>query len=268
MFDHGSMGGAHEGNGLRTVRGRSLSEVAVASKPALLGRERTLPVHESLVPLLAEGAVVRGTTVGVDGEIGATSLALALASGPSASGAWVGVVGNDALGLAAAAEAGIDLARLILVSPPPARSWGQVVATLAEAVDVVVAWPGASITPKVAHRLSARLRGHGTVLVAVGAAGSGLSYDVVLRAVDASWEMAPGSSHLLRRLLTVEVTGRGRASSSRRGALWLPGPDGAPAPHHVTLDVGADLDRGRGRGVDRVLDARVLDPVEVRADAG
>lgn len=208
-------------------RSRSLSELAATSSPLVMGRERTLPLHEELVPFLAEGALVRGTTVRVEGT-GAASLALALASAPSAAGSWVAVVGNDGLGLAAAAEVGLSLSRLVMVSEPPARAWGQVLATLAESVDVVLAWPRSRFSPKVADRLATRLRTHGAVLVVVGSSGCGLGADVVLRAGGASWEMAPGSSHLRSRCLTVEASGRGRASAPRRGGLWLPGPGGAP----------------------------------------
>lgn len=238
---------------LERRRARSVGAIGREAAPVVLGLERTLPVLEPLRPLFGDGALVRGSTVGVAGPAGATSLAVALAAGASRAGSWVAVVGLDALGLAAVGGLGVDLGRLVLVEEPPARSWGQVVAALAEAVDVVVVAPPGRIPAAVSRRLAARARERGSVVVVVdrgvvgGVERCGLDLDLTLRVAGTSWEAA-GGSHLLARAVEVEATGRRRAARPRRTRLWLPGPDGAPAPLDRTApgelrDVGPDVGR-------------------------
>ncbi|HEX8805212.1 MAG TPA: hypothetical protein VF743_13490, partial [Acidimicrobiales bacterium] len=74
----------------------ALGELAERVRPAALARDRLLPALPPLQPLLPGGALRRGTVVAVDagpGAGGTTSLALALAAGPSQAGSWVAVVG-------------------------------------------------------------------------------------------------------------------------------------------------------------------------------
>src|SRR4051812_46036599 len=110
-------------------RAAALAAVAERAKPVALAREHVLPVIEPLQPLLPDG-LRRGTTVAVGSS---TSLALALLAAPSAGGSWAATVGVSTLGLAAAAEFGVALDRLVVVAPPPPASWAAVVATLVEA---------------------------------------------------------------------------------------------------------------------------------------
>ena len=93
----------------------------------------------------------------VDGAA-ARSLALALAAGPSAAGSWVGVVGLPSLGLAAAAEVGVALERLLLVAALPPAEWATVVATLVDGVDVVVVGLPRWVRAGDARRLQAWVR--------------------------------------------------------------------------------------------------------------
>ena len=96
-----------------------MDALAERVRPVTLAREQRLPVLGPLEPLLPDGGLRRGITVSVGsapGIGGATSLALALAAGPSISGSWVAAVGVPSLGLAAAAELGIDLERFVLVA--------------------------------------------------------------------------------------------------------------------------------------------------------
>jgi hypothetical protein len=237
-------------------RARTVPELARDDAPVVLGRERTLPVLGPLQPVLADAALVRGTTVGVAGGTGATSLALALAAGASRSGSWVAVVGLDDLGLVAATGLGVDPARLVLVREPPARAWGQVVASAVEAVDVVVVAPRSPVGGVVARRLAARCRERGAVLVVVGDApgGPGLLTDLTVQVTASSWRTAAADGgHLVGRVVEVEATGRGPAARPRRTRLWLPGPHGAPASL-------APDDVGVARRADGAA-------VEVRADA-
>src|SRR3954453_17319482 len=109
--------------------GAALAAAAERARRVALGREHVLPALPVLVPLLPDGALRRGTTVAVEGAA-ARTLGLALAAGPSAAGWWGGVVRLPSLGLAAAAEVGVALERLLLVAAPPPAEWATVVATL------------------------------------------------------------------------------------------------------------------------------------------
>src|SRR4029079_11754663 len=69
------------------------------------------------------------------------------------------------LGLAAAAEFGVALDRLVVVAQPPRDAWAAVVATLVEAFDVVLLRAGTRVRAGDARRLVARARESGPVLV-------------------------------------------------------------------------------------------------------
>ncbi len=206
-----------------------LRQVADRARPVTLARERTLPVVEPLRPLLPDGALARGSAVAVAGA-GATTLALTLAAGPSLAGAWVVVVGLAELGLAAAAEAGVDLRRLALVDAPEPGRWATVVAALVGGVDVIVVDGRALLTPSEGRRLASRVRERGSVLVALSPGSlpavrrpGAWPADVTLSVAAGRWEgLGAGHGHLRRRRVRVEAEGRGRASRPRRADLWLP----------------------------------------------
>jgi hypothetical protein len=139
-------------------------------RPTAPAGERCLPVLEPLRAVLPEG-LRRGTSVAVGGEA-RVSVLLALLAGASQAGSWVAVVGVPELGLAAAAELGLDLDRLLLVATPPPAQWATVVVALAEAVDVVVAAPRHRVRPADARKLAARVREQGAVLVRLAPVGS------------------------------------------------------------------------------------------------
>ncbi|MBA2496786.1 MAG: hypothetical protein H0V33_06755, partial [Acidimicrobiia bacterium] len=105
-----------EGAGARL---EELAALAERVRPTVLAGEQVLPVLGALDGLLP-GGLRRGSSLAVGvGRAGrpggATSLALAVAAGPSAAGSWVAAVGVPSLGLAAAAGYGVDLDRLVLV---------------------------------------------------------------------------------------------------------------------------------------------------------
>lgn len=222
------------------ARPTDLSDVAHLTRPLVLARDQTVALLPELAGLVPEGGLQRGSTVVVEGGPGATSLALALAAGPSAAGGWVAVVGRPDLGLAAAAEAGIVAERLVLVAEPPRDQWAAVVAALVGAVDIVLAGPQRVGTAD-ARRLAARARERGTVLVQVaprpGASGgsgrsggsggsgrsAGLEVDLRLAVTEVEWHgLGQGHGHLRSRRIAVEATGRRRAARPRRVELWLP----------------------------------------------
>ncbi len=217
-----------------------LSEVARLARPLVLARDQTVALLPGLADLVPEGGLQRGSTVVVEGGPGATSLALALAAGPSAAGGWVAVVGRPDLGLAAAVEAGIVAERLVLVAEPPRDQWATVVAALVGAVDVVLAGPQ-RVGAADARRLAARARERGTVLVQVAprpsrstsgrsggsGRGAGLEVDLRLTVTEVEWQgLGQGHGHLRSRRIAVEATGRRRAARPRRAELWLPDEQG------------------------------------------
>lgn len=203
----------------------ALHELAARARPVALAREHVLPVLEPLQPLLPDG-LRRGSTVCVGDS---TSLALAVVAGPSGQGSWAATVGVSHLGLAAAAELGVALDRLVVVAEPPSDSWATVVATLVDALDVVLVRARRRINGNDARRLIARARERGSVLVLLGDAWPEAP-DVRLTITDAHWEgIGDGFGHLQARRVVVEATGRRSAARSREAELWLPAPDGTVA---------------------------------------
>jgi len=201
--------------------------------PLAGAHERTLPVLAALRDLFPGGALQRGWVIATGGD-GATSLALAVAAGPSAAGSWTAVVGEEGLGLAAAAEAGLALERLLMVAAPEPRDAVEATAALMGSVDVVLV--GAEVrlgTADHRRRLAARLRERGSVLIGLAGraiAGRALGgADVRLQVVSSRWSgLGDGWGLLRSRRVSVRAEGRGAASRPRSVDLLLPGPDGAP----------------------------------------
>lgn len=248
----------------RRVAGGALDTLAARVRPVALARQQQLPVLPALAPLLPDGCLRRGVTVslappapgpagrpspGAEGGVGSssgvgdeapalgvsgvTSLALALATGPSQGGSWVAVVGLASTGLVAAAEMGLALDRLVLVDEPERGRWAAVVAALVDGFDVVMvnAGPRVRRRPADVRRLAARVRERGSVLVAVGGELPERS-QVHLSVAASAWEgVEPsGPGRLVARRAVVVAGGRGEASRPRRAELWLPSSTGEVAP--------------------------------------
>lgn len=204
----------------------SLPSSASTSTMCLPGVENDapLPVHPGLTGLLPSGLLRRGSTVTV---AGVTSLALALLAGPTSTGAWCAVVGLPDVGLLAASDLGVDLARLVLV-PAPGAEWARVVAVLAEACAVVLARSPGRLPADQARRLTARIRRHDSLLVVLGPWEGA---DVHLTVTQTRWEgLEAGHGYLRARRVTVSVGGRRAAARTRRLRLWLPAAGGGIAP--------------------------------------
>ncbi|MET9272476.1 hypothetical protein [Kribbella sp. NPDC003557] len=199
--------------------GRVPSVARVQQALDTAGVDRELPTHPAVSGLLA-GASLRGGSV--YSVRGSAALVMALMAGPSAEGAWCGVVGVPSFGAEAARGLGVDLERLVLV-PDPGREWLSVVAALVDALTVVVVRPPGEVTPGEASRLAARLRTRGAMLVAYGSwPGSEARFEIESN----TWTgLGDGEGLLTARRATVAVTGR-RAAVRARHDLWLPGPDG------------------------------------------
>ena len=202
-----------------------LHEVAARARPVALAREHVLPVLEPLQPLLPDG-LRRGSTVAVGDS---TSLALALLAGPSGNGSWAAAVGVSSLGLAAAAELGVALDRLVVVADPPPESWATVVAALVDALDVVLLRARRRVSVGDARRLIARARERGAVLVMLGDSWPEAP-DVRLSITSAEWKgIGDGYGHLQARRVMIESSGRRAAARTRRVELWLPAAGGGVA---------------------------------------
>ena len=201
--------------------GTAASQVAELQS-RIRGMQRTridshgLPTSPGIAELLPGGVLRAGAAYSVHSS---TSLALALLAGPSAAGAWCGVVGMPSLGVEAAAAAGVDLDRLVLV-PEPGEQWLQVTAALADVVTVVLARPPASLSAAEVARLGSRLRQRGSTLVALG---DWPQSEATLRVSDDRWMgLGDGHGYLAARRVTVSVTGRTLTGKPRRKQLWLP----------------------------------------------
>ena len=184
------------------------------------GRPAAQPVrtHPALAGLLQ---LQTGSSYGVE----SASLATMLLAGPSGDGAWCGVVGSPGrdgtgLGLEAAAAAGVELSRTILV-PDPGDAWLEVTAALIDVLGVVLVRPPARVSEGDAARLSARLRQRGSILVVWG---DWPRCDARLGLGDVEWVgLGSGHGHLRARQATIEVRrGVGPPASAR---LWLPDAD-------------------------------------------
>jgi hypothetical protein len=207
--------GARAARALSTPRP---APVGPAVRPVVdLVQERpALPVPGSVAHLLPDG-LSRGTTVVVEGS---TSLLLTLVAEASRAGSWVALVGLPRVGLLAADEIGVVLARLALV-PHPGPEAPTVVAALIDGMDVVVLGEDVGLTSADRRRLMARARERGSVLVStVRWPGAQL----VLTAEQQQWSgLGTGDGRLHDQRLMVCRTGRGQAAATLRREVVLPG---------------------------------------------
>lgn len=220
MFDHGPMAGSALLAQLEQLRGR------VA--PVTLAAEQLLAVPEAFQLLFAGGGLPRGSSVGFAGA-GSWSVAMALAASALGVGGWLAVLGVEELGLVAAAELGVRLDRVLVVSSVASAQLGLVAATLMEAVEVIALHPRSMVSTRDARRLTARARERGTVLFHLD---GGRHWP---EALDLSVTVAPsrcfgigeGHGHLQFRQLEVATTGRRAASRQRRVSVLAGGPGGS-----------------------------------------
>ncbi|MGN8246285.1 hypothetical protein ACTHAM_003422 [Cellulomonas soli] len=206
--------------------------VAPAPVPtaSLLTTERPpLPVPPALASLLPDGLRRGATTV----VLGSTSLVLAMLAHACAGGAWAALVGQPAVGLLAAAQAGVALERLAVV-PAPGPDAALVVAALVDGLDVVLVGPRVVLTDVDRRRLSARARERGAVLLSTAPwVGAGAVLDVE----PGRWAgVGEGEGHLRAHEVTVLRSGRGSAAVPRSVELTLPlpRPGEGPVPDGTT----------------------------------
>lgn len=211
---------------LRTVQ--DLRARIAAMQATTLGA-RTLPTDPAVAPLLPGGALKAGVVYGVPGSV---ALAMLLLAGPSAAGAWCGVVGMPEFGVEAAAEFGIALDRLVLV-PRPGEHWLSVTAQVAEVLPVVlVRPPDAGASPAEVARLASRLRQRGSTLLVAGR-WSGLEAE--LATAGGAWTgIGAGWGYLAGREAEVVVTAR-EVVTRHRVRLDTGFRAGAPARVHALV---------------------------------
>ncbi|MFJ5263044.1 hypothetical protein ACIQAC_21505 [Streptomyces sp. NPDC088387] len=181
--------------------------------------------------LLPDGRLRPGSTVSVGRDL---PLLLALAAPAAAeAGAWA-VVGLPQLGVLAAESMGLSVGTGLWVDRPGKR-WPEVVATLAEAVPVLLLGPLGPAPGRQARRLSAVLRRTGAILLTTG---SWEGAELRMAVTASRWEGVGAGHGLLRaRRVRVSATGRGAAGGAPRTVqLWLPGPDGRARPFEDTPD--------------------------------
>jgi hypothetical protein len=200
--------------------GAALAEVTGA--PSQSFGDSVLPVPP-LRGLFPDGGLRRGSVIAAPRT---GPLCLALAAGASAGGAWCAAVGMPDLGIVAAAEAGVEPGRLLLV-PEPGASWPQVVAALLDGCELVLVRPPGRPSADVRRRLAAHARRSGSVLLV---AGEWEAAQVRLRETRRWWMGAgAGNGRLRGRQVQVIADGRGAAARQRAQWCWLPAPDGTAA---------------------------------------
>jgi hypothetical protein len=192
------------------------------SGPDVLSGPDALPVLPALRELLP-GGLPRGSVVATGSW---SLLCLVLAASASIAGGWCAIAGVPDLGVAAAADAGLDPGRLLLIADP-GEGWPQVVASLLDGCELVLLRPPARPSAQVRRRLEAVARRHGSVLVVAGDWDGAQCRLAIARQ---EWTgIEAGHGRLRARLAQVVADGRGAAGRPRARWLWLPGPDGAVA---------------------------------------
>jgi hypothetical protein len=180
---------------------------------------RRLETHPALAPLLPGGALKAGAAYAVRGS---TTLVMAMLAGPSAAGAWCGVIGMPDFGAEAAGRFGIDLDRLVLI-PHPGDEWLTVTAAVVDVLSVVVVAPPSRARDGDVARLTARLRQREATLVVVG---DWPQVEASLTVSRSGWDgLGDGTGYLSSRRVTVESAPRGGSPSRRTAELWLPALD-------------------------------------------
>ena len=205
---------------LASLPGLTTASEVAADVAGASATGKLLPVVPELEAVLPLRGLRRGSTVSVTG---ARSVLLALLARATAAGSWAAVVGIPDVGLAAAAELGVELCRTALV-PRPGPDVVRVAAALLDGVDIVVVPGGTSMAAASARRLTARVRHRGGVLVAEGRWPGA---DVELVCTPGSWDGVDefGRGYLSAR--TMRIQGRGKSSARvLETTVLLAGPSG------------------------------------------
>jgi hypothetical protein len=205
-------------------------------------RERMRGMQDGLprlpVPTAPELAGLVELRTGGAYRVDSTGLALALLAPPSQAGGWTALVGVDDLGVEAAAEAGLDLDRTVVV-PVPGEHWVEVTAALVDVLPMVLLRPPAGLGEKglvrTAGRLGARLRKRSATLLAQG---PWPGCEARLSVAASRWvgvEEGGGDGHGRLRARQVVLACRRGSAPAQHATVWLPAPDAPlrPVPEHA-----------------------------------
>jgi hypothetical protein len=175
--------------------------------------------------LLPQGGLRRGSTTLVRSS---PALLLALLAPPSTAGHWCAIVGMPQLGLVAAHEAGLVLARTALI-PHPGDQLLPVLSALVEGVELIALSDAARLRPGDRQRLAAKARQRGTVLLATD---NWPGADLELHTQTGTWSgiAGHGMGHLRTRQTRIRATGCGIAPRGRETTVLLPNQDGRIEP--------------------------------------
>ncbi|MFV0257145.1 MAG: hypothetical protein ACK5PP_01680 [Acidimicrobiales bacterium] len=223
-------------------RATGTAQLRTRVRPVSLACHHLLPVPEPIADLFPAGGLQQGSSVGFRGP-GGHALALALAASALGTTGWMAAVGAEDVGWVAAAELGVPLERLLVVSSASASHHPTVLAALVETMDVILLGPGPPVGHRNARRITARIRERGTVMFHLdGGRGWPDPLDLVCTTADPRWEgVGVGHGHLRHRWLSVGLEGRRAPGRVRPVTVGLPGPGGGltpadPAHQHQQAD--------------------------------
>ncbi len=209
----------------RLLAARRVLERAEATTRGVADEDRFFPVPDALAPVVPFGGLRRGSAAQV---VGSTALLLALAGSACRDGGWCAFVGLPDLGLAAAAEAGLRLDRMVVV-PKVGADAPAVLGAAVDGFDFVVVGEVSHLVERDRRLLSSRLRSRGAVLLSTGPWPGA---ELVLSVTASRWAgIGKGAGSLRDRELVVQVRGRG-AAAGRSAQIRLRSPGGvllAPA---------------------------------------
>ncbi|UBI02761.1 hypothetical protein [Corynebacterium freneyi] len=190
-----------------------------------------VPVPAGLAGLL-DGGLLKGAVSSIDA---AGAVVAGILAEVTAAGGHVALVGLPDFAPLSIVEHGGDLSRVLDV-PEPGESPLEVVALLADGVDVVVVKLERTPPPSAARPVMARLRGSGCALLYVGEGWPGSKVSVASR-VTAIHGLGAGHGRI--RGVEFHVTARG-AGRPERGVRWTIGDcptSEAAATEATALDV-------------------------------
>ena len=202
--------GDRGGRGVRGVRGGRVAGVPPMARVA----EGRVPVPAGLSGLL-DGGLLKGAVSSIDA---AGAVTAGIVAEITAAGGHVAIVGLPDFSPLNIVEHGGDLSRVLDV-PEPGDSPLEVVALLADGVDMVVVKLGRTPPPSAARPVMARLRGSGCALLYVGDGWPGSKVSVASR-VTAIHGLGAGHGRI--RGVEFHVTARG-AGRPERGVRWTVG---------------------------------------------
>ncbi|MFC3849085.1 hypothetical protein ACFORJ_02740 [Corynebacterium hansenii] len=237
-----SVGGVDEGYGPAGTAGDGGGRISAAHKGNSPDSSPSAPTPDGRVPVpaglagLLDGGLIKGAASSIDA---AGAVVAGILAEVTAAGGHVALVGLPDFSPLGIVEQGGDLARVLDV-PDPGDSPLEVVALLADGVDVVVVKLDRTPPPSAARPVMARLRGSGCALLHVGGEWPGSKVSVASR-VTAIHGLGAGHGRI--RGVEFHVTARG-AGRPERGVRWAIGE--CPASEAAAEWGGAD---GVGGGV-------------------